>query len=164
MLCLACFLSWNEKPEGGKQMSLHPSVFIIILLGLVDIFDTEVMKRLYETWLQGRFRETTFEEKKVTEARGGKLPEIKQRGDEFFEFIPSYIQFEYLYAIVVDRINDPLDEGAHPFGGREYSIRRWETVYKLFRSCRKRHSRSLPYWSKPGRRCLPNCRRDSIRR
>ena len=51
-------------------MSLHPSVFIIILLVLVDIFDTEVMKRLYETWFQGRFRETTFEEKKVTEARG----------------------------------------------------------------------------------------------
>lgn len=45
-------------------MSLHPSVFIIILLVLVDIFDTEVMKRLYETWFQGRFRETTFEEKK----------------------------------------------------------------------------------------------------
>ena len=63
MFCLACFLSWNEKPE-GEQMSLHPSVFIIILLVLVDIFDTEVMKRLYETWFQGRFRETTFEEKK----------------------------------------------------------------------------------------------------
>ena len=45
MLCLACFLSWNEKPE-GEQMSLHPSVFIIILLVLVDIFDTEVIKKV----------------------------------------------------------------------------------------------------------------------